>query len=126
MGYVLPAVPSKGFFNVLGDDHFTLFLNGEKLFHQAGFVVHKIDAKKLKAGKNVISAIIKNDKDIAAKFKNDPVTTVEGLIGIDLPNDQIEKIIDGIKAKIALDKIDLDNIGLEKVGNVLGGLFGKK
>lgn len=63
--FVLPAVPSKGFFNVLGDDHFTLFLNGEKLFHQAGFVVHKIDAKKLKAGKNVISAIIKNDKDIA-------------------------------------------------------------
>ena len=64
---------------------------------------------------------IKNDKDIAKKFRNDPVTTVEGLIGIDLPNDQIEKIIDGIKARIALDKIDMD-----KVGDVLGGLFGKK
>lgn len=61
----LEKAPSKGFFNVLGDDHFTLFLNGEKLFHQSGFVVHKIDARKLKAGKNVISAVIKNDKDIA-------------------------------------------------------------
>ncbi len=75
---------------------------------------------------NEIVEKIKNDKDIAAKFKKDPITTVEGLIGIDLPNDQIEKIVDGIKAKIALDKIDLDKIDLEKVGNVLGGLFGKK
>ncbi len=75
---------------------------------------------------NEIVEKIKNDKDIAKKFRNDPVTTVEGLIGIDLPNDQVEKIIDGIKAKIALDKIDLDNINLGKAADVLGGLFGKK
>ena len=70
---------------------------------------------------NEIVEKIKNDKDIAAKFQKDPITTVEGLIGIDLPNDQIEKIVEGIKAKIALDKIDVD-----KVAGVLGGLFGKK
>ena len=70
---------------------------------------------------NEIVEKIKNDKDIAAKFQKDPITTVEGLIGIDLPNDQVEKIVDGIKAKIALDKIDVD-----KVAGVLGGLFGKK
>ena len=70
---------------------------------------------------NEIVEKIKNDKDIAAKFQKDPITTVEGLIGIDLPNDQVEKIIAGIKAKIALDKVDM-----EKVGNLLGGLFGKK
>ena len=69
---------------------------------------------------NEIVEKIKNDKDIAAKFQKDPITTVEGLIGIDLPNDQIEKIVEGIKAKIALDKIDVD-----KVAGVLGGLFGK-
>ena len=55
---------------------------------------------------------IKGDKDLLAKFQKDPITTVEGLLGVDLPNDQIEKIVDGIKAKIDLDK--------------LGGLFGKK
>ena len=70
---------------------------------------------------NEIVEKIKNDKDIAAKFQKDPITTVEGLIGIDLPNDQIEKIVEGIKAKIALDKIDVD-----KVAGVLGGIFGKK
>ena len=75
---------------------------------------------------NEIVEKIKNDKNIAAKFKKDPISTVEELIGIDLPNDQIEKIVDGIKAKIALDKIDLDNIDLGKVAGALGGLFGKK
>ena len=70
---------------------------------------------------NEIVEKIKKDKDIAAKFQKDPISTVEGLLGIDLPNDQVQKIVDGIKAKIALDKIDVD-----KVAGVLGGLFGKK
>ncbi len=62
---------------------------------------------------------IKNDKDIAAKFQADPISTIEGLIGVDLPNDQVEKIINAVKAKI-----DLDKIGGMFGG--LGGLFGKK
>ena len=59
---------------------------------------------------------IKGDKDLMTKFQKDPISTVEGLLGIDLPNDQVQKIVDGIKAKIDLDKI----------GGMLGGLFGKK
>jgi len=57
---------------------------------------------------------IKNDKDIAAKFQKDPITTVEELLGMDLPNDQIMAAVEFIKAKIDLDKI----------GNALGGLKG--
>ena len=60
---------------------------------------------------------IKNDPALAEKFKNDPIGTVEGLIGVDLPNDQIQCIVDGIKAKISLDK-------LGGLGDKLGGLFG--
>ena len=59
---------------------------------------------------------IKGDKDLMTKFQKDPITTVEGLLGIDLPNDQVQNIVDGIKAKSELDKI----------GGMLGGLFGKK
>lgn len=55
---------------------------------------------------------VKNDKDFASKFQSDPVGAVEGLLGVDIPNDQVEKIVDGVKAKISLDK--------------LGGLFGRK
>ncbi len=66
---------------------------------------------------------IKNDKDLLANFKKDPVATVEKLIGVDLPNDQIEKLVDGIKAKISLDDLG-DKLGA--LGGKLGGLFGKK
>ena len=59
---------------------------------------------------------IKKDPDLKKDFTKDPVSAVEKLIGIDLPNDQIEKVVDGIKAKISLDDI----------GSKLGGLFGKK
>lgn len=61
---------------------------------------------------------IKSDKDIAAKFQKDPITTVEQLLGIDLPNDQIEKVVDMIKAKINVDKIS------GALGGI-GKLFGK-
>lgn len=61
---------------------------------------------------------IKNDKDIAAKFQKDPIATVEKLIGIDLPDEQIEAVVDFIKAKIGMDKIS-DALG------GLKGLFGK-
>ncbi len=59
---------------------------------------------------------IKNDKDLKEKFKNDPVSAVESLLGVDIPNDKVEAVVDGIKAKIKLDDI----------GDKLGGLFGKK
>ena len=75
----------------------------------------------IKAKIDEIVEKIKRDDKIAQKFAKDPIGTVEGLIGIDLPNDQIEAIVDGVKAKIKLDKLDLD-----KIGSALGGLFGKK
>lgn len=62
---------------------------------------------------------IMNDKTLLAKFEKDPVSAIESLIGIDLPNDQVEMLIDAVKTKITA----------EKVGDVLGGLgslFGKK
>ena len=61
---------------------------------------------------------IKKDKNIAAKFQKDPISTVEELIGIDLPNDQLESLVDAIKAKIDMDKIGSALSGLK-------GLFGK-
>lgn len=73
----------------------------------------------IKAKINEFVEKIKNDDDLMENFKKDPVSTVEKLLGIDLPNDQVEKIVDGIKAKISLDN-------LSDLGSKLGGLFGKK
>lgn len=58
------------------------------------------------------------DKTLMAQFESNPVSVIEQLIGIDLPDQQINQVIDGIKARIKLDQ----------VGDMLGGigkLFGK-
>ena len=59
---------------------------------------------------------IKNDPALLKQFRENPVKVVETIIGIDLPDDQINQLAELIKAKIDLDK----------VGSLLGGLFGKK
>ncbi|MCK9253753.1 MAG: hypothetical protein GX821_03245 [Clostridiaceae bacterium] len=46
---------------------------------------------------------IKTDKTLAAKFKEDPVKAVESVIGIDLPDDKVKQVVDGIKAKMTAD-----------------------
>ncbi|MBE6857230.1 MAG: hypothetical protein E7500_07390 [Ruminococcus sp.] len=53
---------------------------------------------------------VKNDKDFASDFKSNPVKAVEKVIGVDLPDEKIESIIDGVKAKISLDDAK-DKIG---------------
>ena len=70
----------------------------------------------IKAKIEELTKKITSDKSIMENFKKDPIKTVEGLIGIDLPDDQVSKIVEGVKAKISLDKL----------GGALGGLFGKK
>lgn len=47
---------------------------------------------------------VKNDKDFAAKFQSNPIQAVESIIGVDLPDDQIKSVVDGVKAKISVDK----------------------
>ena len=69
---------------------------------------------ELKAKAEELIEKIKNDKDIAAKFQKDPISTVEELLEIDLPNDQIMALTEFIKTKINMDKL----------GNALGGLKG--
>lgn len=49
---------------------------------------------------------VKNDGDFAKKFQEDPIKAVESIVGVDLPDDQINGIIDGVKAKINLDGND--------------------
>ena len=59
-----------------------------------------------------------SDKSLMDRFERNPVSVIEQYIGVDLPDAQINQLIDGIKAKIKLDQ----------VGDVLGGigkLFGK-
>lgn len=49
---------------------------------------------------------VTSDKSLMEKFQKEPVKAVEEIIGVDLPDDVVEKIIDGVKAKITVDKLD--------------------
>ncbi len=47
---------------------------------------------------------INTDKTFAAKFKSNPIKAVESVICIDLPDDQIKALVDGVKAKLNVDQ----------------------
>lgn len=47
---------------------------------------------------------VKSDKDFASKFSSDPVKAIESILGVDLPDDQIKSLIDGVKAKVSLNQ----------------------
>lgn len=46
---------------------------------------------------------VKSDDAFAEKFKKDPVKAVEGVLGVDLPDEQINSLVSGVKAKLKLD-----------------------
>ena len=62
---------------------------------------------------------LQKNPSLLKKFNTEPVKVVEELVGIDLPDELIEKVVDGVKAKITVDK-------LGDALDALGGLFGKK
>ena len=55
---------------------------------------------------------IQKDPQLLAAFKENPIKAVETLLGVDLPDDVVNQIVEGVKAKITLDK----------AGELLGGL----
>ena len=56
--------------------------------------------------------MITEDKELMELFKTEPVKAVEKVLGVDLPDDMVQKIIDSVKAQITLDK----------AGDLLGSL----
>ena len=71
----------------------------------------------IKAKVDEIVAKIKGDEELQKKFASDPVNAIEGLIGVDLPDDQVNAVIEGVKAKLA-------GGALGGIAGKLGGLFG--
>ena len=48
---------------------------------------------------------VQKDKALQAQFKKDPVKAVEKLLGVDLPDDMVERVVAGVKAKLSLDDV---------------------
>jgi len=72
--------------------------------------------------KEKIEQVVKkllSDKNLMAKFDKNPASVIEELLGVDLPDELVNQVIEGVKAKISLEKVG-DALG------ALGSLFGKK
>ena len=61
---------------------------------------------------------LKNDEALQKQFLSDPAGALEKLTGIDLPTEQLDAVVKGVKAKLTAD-----NIGDAVKG--LGNLFKK-
>lgn len=65
---------------------------------------------------NKIVEEISKNPDIKEQFEKEPVKVIEKIVGIDLPDDVVMKVIDGVKAKLTLD-------GVSKAADALKGMF---
>lgn len=63
----------------------------------------------------IVEEVSKNP-DIKEEFEKEPVKVIEKVIGVDLPDDVVMKIVDGVKAKLTMDNVS-------KAADTLKGLF---
>ncbi len=63
----------------------------------------------------IVEEISKNP-NIKEQFEREPIKVIEKIVGIDLPDDVVKKIIDGVKAKLTID-------GVSKATDALKGIF---
>ena len=62
---------------------------------------------------------IKSDEALRTKFTTNPIGAVEDVVGVDLPDDQIKSVVEGVTAKLSAG-------ALGGIAEKLGGLFGGK
>lgn len=54
---------------------------------------------------NKVVEKVTKDKSLKELFQKDPVKAVEKVLGVDLPDEIVKKVVDGVKAKISIDKV---------------------
>lgn len=59
----------------------------------------------LKAKAEEIAKKIASDKELQAQFQTQPTQAVEKLLGVDLPDGAVEKLVEAAKAHLAAGKL---------------------
>lgn len=72
-------------------------------------------AKKVDVLEVVEKAVVKilKDEKLQKQFKDEPIKVLEKVLDVNLPDELLEPVIDGIKAKLVADKLQ-DAAGLLK------------
>ena len=80
----------------------------------------------IKAKIDELVSKIKGDDGLAKRCAKEPIKTLEELLGVNLPDEQVKALIDGIKEKLSRnDKDDKKDDDKESVGEKLGDLADK-
>ncbi len=58
---------------------------------------------------------VTKDASLKEQFQKEPVKAVEKILGVDLPDDVVNKIVDGVKAGITADKLSGAASSLKKL-----------
>ena len=58
---------------------------------------------------------LRTDDKLLEKFQKNPASVIEEYLGVDRPDDQVNQIVEAVKARLQLDKL----------GSALGGFFQK-
>lgn len=69
----------------------------------------------IKAKVEELAAKLQKDPALLKSFQQDPVKTLERLIGADLPDEQLQPLVTGIKAKLAATGLGGALDGLKKL-----------
>ncbi len=78
--------------------------------------------------KEIIEDIVeklKADPELLKNFKEEPVKTLEKLLNVDLPDEQIESVVNGVKAKLGVDELKGDLGGIVDTIKGFGKFFKK-
>lgn len=69
---------------------------------------------------------LQSDDGLMDNFKSDPIKTIEGLIGIDLPDEQLKNIADMVRAKLDPNGSVVEDLENQAEGIIdkVKGLFG--
>ena len=59
---------------------------------------------------------ISRNPNIKEQFEKEPVKVIEKITGLDLPDDMVMKIIEGVKAKLTVDSV-------ARVADTIKGIF---
>lgn len=59
----------------------------------------------LKAQITKVVEKVTTDKDLMNLFKTQPVKAVEKVLGVDLSDEVVNGVVEGVKAKISVDKV---------------------
>lgn len=65
---------------------------------------------------------VKDDKDFKEEFLKNPVKALERILGVDLPDEQMKALAEGVKAKLNPDSA---KGVIHDIEEKLGGLFHK-